>query len=160
MQVILKRDIENLGFQYEEINVKPGYARNYLIPQGYADLATPSAKKQLQEILKQRVRKEASLLKQAQQMAEQLQNVQLKIVVKAGSGGKLFGSVNNQTLSQALTEEGIPLEKKFILIPGNSVKVLGKHQAKVRLHRQLEVALPFELVTLQEPKNQESKNKN
>ncbi|WP_103326741.1 50S ribosomal protein L9 [Bacteroidetes bacterium endosymbiont of Geopemphigus sp.] len=152
MQIILKKDIENLGFQYEEINVKPGYARNYLIPQGYVDLATPSAKKQLQEILKQRAKKEASLLKQAQQMAEQFQSVRLQIVVKAGSGGKLFGSVNNQTLSQALMEQGIPLEKKFILIPGNSVKVLGKHQAKVRLHRQLEVALPFELVTAEEPK--------
>lgn len=151
MQVILKKDIENLGFQYEEINVKPGYARNYLIPKGYAELATPSAKKQLQEILKQRVKKESALLEKAEQLAEQLQNIQLKIIVKAGSAGKLFGSVNNQKISESLMEKGLQIDKKFILIPGNNLKELGKHQVRIRLHRQLEVSFSFELTTKEEP---------
>lgn len=143
MQVILKTDLEKVGFQYEEIKVKPGFARNYLIPKGYAEYATFSKKKQLQEILRQRSKKEEFLLKKAQETVNQLKSIQIKISVKSGEKGKIFGSVNNQAISEALKEKHIHIEKKFIIIPGNNIKKLGKHKVKIHLHRKLEVELPL-----------------
>ncbi|AGC67010.1 50S ribosomal protein L9 [Candidatus Uzinura diaspidicola str. ASNER] len=146
MQVILKTDIEKIGFQYEEIKVKPGFARNYLIPKGYAVLATTSEKKQLQETLRQRSKKEEVLLKKAKETVNSLKSINIKISVKAGEKGKIFGSVNNQVISEALKEKHIHIEKKFIIIPGNNIKKLGKHKVKIFLHRRLELEFPFELV--------------
>ena len=146
MQVILKTDIENIGFQYEEIKVKPGFARNYLIPKGYAVSATISEKKQLQEILRQRSKKEEFLLKKAKETVNLLKSIKIKISVKSGEKGKIFGSVNNQAISEALKEKNIHIEKKFIIIPGNNIKKLGKHKVKIYLHRKLEIEFPFELV--------------
>ncbi|XCI74700.1 MAG: 50S ribosomal protein L9 [Flavobacteriales bacterium] len=146
MRIILKRDAEGLGFKYDELNVKPGYARNYLIPQGYAITASPSALKELNEVLKQRAKKEESLINQAKQTAERLNTLNLKISTKAGRGDKLFGSVHNQDLTEALAKEGIQIDKKFIRIVGNTIKTTGKYQASIRLHRQLEVQFFFEVI--------------
>ncbi|AER40394.1 MAG: 50S ribosomal protein L9 [Flavobacteriales bacterium] len=147
MKVILKKDVENLGFQYEELDVKPGYARNYLIPKGYAVLALPGTVKNIREILKHRHRKESFLMDKSKEIEKKLKQLTIKIKAKVGKGGKLFGSINNQEVMKALNEKGIHIEKKFIRIPGNKViKTIGKHQASIRLHRQRELLLNFEVL--------------
>ena len=146
MELILKKDVENLGFKDDIVTVKNGYGRNYLIPYGYAVLATPSAKKVLAETLKQRAYKEASMVKKAQETAEALKSLELKIAAKTGEGDKLFGSVSNANLAEVLAEAGHEIDKKFISIGGGLVKRLGKYSAKVRLHRDVIVDLPFEVV--------------
>ncbi len=146
MELILKKDVANLGFADDIVTVKNGFGRNFLIPQGMAILATPSAKKVLQETLKQRAYKEASIIKEAQKFAEELKGLELKITAKAGEGDKLFGSVSNANLAEAIGSSGHEIEKKFIEIAGGSVKRTGKYNAKVRLHRDLIIDLPFEVV--------------
>lgn len=147
MKIILKKDVENLGFQYDELNVKPGYARNYLIPKGYAILALPGEVKNIQEILKQRSKKESFFIEKSKEIEKKLKQLTIKITAKVGKGGKLFGSINNQELMKALHKEGISIEKKFIRIPGNRViKTIGKHQAYIRLHRQWELTINFEVI--------------
>lgn len=146
MELILKKDVENLGFADDIVTVKNGYGRNYLIPQGYAVLATSSAKKVLAENLKQRAFKEQKLVDDANKLAETLGALEIKILAKAGSGDKLFGSVNNINVAEALEKEGHAVEKKFISVAGGNVKRAGKYTAKVRLHRQVVVDLPFEVI--------------
>lgn len=146
MELILKQDVANLGFKDDIVSVKNGYGRNYLIPQGHAILATSSAKKVLAETLKQRAFKEQNVVKNANKVAEALKALELKITAKTGEGDKLFGSVGNADLVEALAAEGHELEKKFITIAGGLVKRLGKYDAKVRLHRDVIVELPFEVV--------------
>ena len=152
MEVILKKDVENLGFADDMVTVKNGYGRNYLIPQGYAILATPSAKKVLAEKIKQRAFKEKHVIDEANKLAEQLKALQVKIAAKVGAGDKLFGSINNQNLAEALAKEGFEIEKKFITVVGGSVKRIGKYDAKVRLHREVIVALPFEITPIRDEK--------
>lgn len=146
MELILKQDVANLGFKDDIVTVKNGYGRNYLIPQGYAILATDSAKKVLAETLKQRAFKEQSIVEEANKMAEAIKALELKISAKTGEGDKLFGSVGSTDLAEALAAEGHELEKKFISIAGGLVKRLGKYDATVRLHRDVIVDLPFEVV--------------
>ncbi|BAR92054.1 50S ribosomal protein L9 [Blattabacterium cuenoti] len=148
MKILLKKDIENLGFQYDELDVKPGYARNYLIPKGYAVLALPGTIKNTREILNQRSKKESFLIEQSKEIENKLRKLIIKIPVKVGKGGKLFGSINNQYLMKVLNKEEIFIDKKFIRIPGNKViKTIGKHQARIRLHRNLEFTLNFEVLS-------------
>jgi large subunit ribosomal protein L9 len=146
MELILKQDVANLGFKDDVVTVKNGYGRNYLIPQGYAVLDTESAKKVLAENLKQRAYKEQSLVKEANKIAEAIKALEMKITAKTGEGDKLFGSVGSADVAAALAAEGHELEKKFITIAGGLVKRLGKYDAKVRLHRDVVVDLPFEVV--------------
>ena len=146
MELILKQDVANLGFKDDIVSVKNGYGRNYLIPQGQAILATSSAKKVLAETLKQKAFKEQNVVKNANKVAEAIKALELKITAKTGEGDKLFGSVGNADLVEALAAEGHELEKKFITIAGGLVKRLGKYDAKVRLHRDVIVELPFEVV--------------
>jgi len=146
MELILKQDVANLGFKDDLVSVKNGYGRNYLIPHGYAMLATSSAKKVLAETLKQRAHKEESVVKEANKTAEALKALELKIATKVGEGDKLFGSISNANISEALGNEGHELEKKFITIAGGLVKRTGKYNAKVRLHRDVIVDLPFEVI--------------
>jgi len=145
MEVILKKDVENLGFKDDLVEVKNGYARNYLIPQGSAVLATVSAKKVLEETLRQRAHRDEKLIKDAKKVAKALEEVSIKIISKTGDGTKLFGSVNNADISEALEKQGQNIEKKFIKIDGNTVKRIGKYVAHIRLHRALIVDLPFEV---------------
>ena len=146
MELILKQDVENLGFKDDVVTVKNGYGRNYLIPHGYAALATSSAKKVLAENVKQRAFKEAKLIEDANAIAETIKGLEIKIASKVGSGDKLFGSVNNINVSDALEKAGHTIDKKFISVTGGNVKRLGKYAAKVRLHRDVHVELPFEIV--------------
>jgi large subunit ribosomal protein L9 len=146
MELILKQDVENLGFKDDIVTVKNGYGRNYLIPQGYAVLATASAKKVLAENLKQRAYKEAKIVEEAKAVATALQALEIKIAAKAGAGDKLFGSVSNIDLADALQKEGHTIDKKYINVIGGSVKRLGKYNAVIRLHRDVTVDLPFEVI--------------
>ncbi|WP_242131764.1 50S ribosomal protein L9 [Aestuariivivens marinum] len=146
MELILKQDVENLGFKDDVVTVKSGYGRNYLIPQGHAILATPSAKKVLAENLKQRAYKEKKIVDDANKTAEALKALEIKITSKVGAGDKLFGSVNNIDVANALEKEGHEIDKKFINVIGGNVKRLGKYTAIVRLHREVTVELPFEVI--------------
>ena len=152
MEIILLKDVENLGFIDDIVSVKNGYGRNYLIPQGYAVLATPSAKKVLAEKLKQRAFKEKHIVDEAQKLAEQLKALQVKIPAKVGAGDKLFGSINNQNLAETLAKEGFEIDKKYIQVIGGNVKRIGKYNAKVRLHRDVIVDLEFEVTPIRDEK--------
>ena len=146
MELILKKDVENLGFKDDVVTVKNGYGRNYLIPQGAAILATPSAKKVLAENLKQRAFKEQKLVDDANKLSEALKALEVKIASKSGSGGKLFGSINNTNIAEAIQKAGHSIEKKFITVAGGNIKRTGKYTAKVRLHRSVIIDFPFEVV--------------
>jgi large subunit ribosomal protein L9 len=146
MELILKQDVENLGFKDDVVTVKNGYGRNFLIPQGQAILATISAKKVLAENLKQRAFKEKKIVDDANKIAEALKALEIKIASKVGTGDKLFGSVNNIDLADALEKEGQSIDKKFITVAGGNVKRLGKYTAVVRLHREVSVDLEFEVI--------------
>lgn len=143
MDIILKQDVQKLGFKDDVVSVKPGFGRNYLIPQGFAILATPSARKVLAENLKQRAHKEAKLVADANKIADTLKALEIKITVKAG-GEKLFGSVTNADIAAALESNGQSIDRKFIT--SGTIKRLGKYVANVRLHRDVIVELPYEIV--------------
>jgi len=146
MELILKQDVENLGFKDDIVTVKNGYGRNYLIPQGYAIMATLSAKKVLAETLKQRAFKEKKVIDEANKLAEAIKALEIKIATKVGAGDKLFGSVTNIDLANALQNEGHTVEKKYITILGGTVKRLGKYDAVIRLHREVTVEIIFEVI--------------
>jgi large subunit ribosomal protein L9 len=146
MEIILKQDIQNLGYKDDIITVKDGYARNYLIPNGFAINATASAKKVHAENLKQRAHKEEQIKNEAQAVAEKLEGVSLSIGAKASSKGKIFGSVNTIQLAEALKEKGFDIERKMISIKEELIKEVGKYTAKVRLHKEVQIEVPFEIV--------------
>jgi large subunit ribosomal protein L9 len=143
MEVILKNDVQNLGFKDDIVTVKAGYGRNFLIPQGHAQMATPSAKKVLAENLKQRAHKEAKVISDAQALADVLKGLEIKISAKAG-GEKLFGSITNIDIAEALAAAGQNIDRKFIT--SGIVKRTGKYNASVRLHRDVVIDLPYEIV--------------
>ena len=150
MELILKQDVQDLGFKDDIVTVKPGYGRNFLIPQGQAVLATASAKKVLAENLKQRAFKEKKIIEDAQKVAEAIKTLELKITAKAtegaSAGDKLFGSVTKLDLVEAFEKEGHTIDKKFITITGGNIKRLGQYNAIIRLHREVTVELPFEVI--------------
>jgi large subunit ribosomal protein L9 len=146
MELILKHDVEGLGFKDDVVTVKNGYGRNFLIPGGKAILATISSKKVLAENLKQRAFKEKKIVDEAQATATALKALEIKIAAKVGAGDKLFGSVNNIDLAEALAKAGQSIDKKFINVTGGNVKRLGKYTAVIRLHRDVTVELPFEII--------------
>lgn len=146
MELILKQDVENLGFKDDLVTVKNGYGRNYLIPQGMAAMATPSAKKVLAENLRQRAHKEKKVVDSANKTAEALKSMEMKISAKTGAGDKLFGSVTSMDLADALKKDGHDIDKKFISIQGGAVKRTGPYNAQIRLHREVIVDFPFEVV--------------
>lgn len=149
MELILKKDVENLGFKDDLVSVKNGYGRNYLIPQGMAVLATPSAKKVLAEDLRQRAHKEKQAIEAAEKTAESLKALEIKIPAKVGEADKLFGSVTNADLAAALEKEGHDIEKKYISIKGGAIKRAGPYEAEIRLHREVQVEFAFEVVAEQ-----------
>jgi len=147
MEIILKKDVENLGLEFDTVNVKPGYARNFLIPQGYALLATPKNKAALEATLEARKEEEAKLIAAATAIIEKLKATTISISAKAGAGDKIFGSINNATLAEELAKAGVEVDKKYIKIPGNTIKRTGKFSAKVRPHRNVEYDYEFEVVS-------------
>ena len=146
MEIILLQDVTNLGSKDDVLVVKNGYGRNYLIPQKLAILATTSSKKVLSENLKQRAHKEAKLKEEALKQAEILKNITIVIGAKTSSTGKIFGSVNNIQVAEALKEKGFEVDRKQISIKEDSIKEIGKHTAKVKFHREVVVELEFEVV--------------
>jgi large subunit ribosomal protein L9 len=146
MELILKEDVQNLGFKDDIVNVKNGYGRNFLIPQGKAVIATTSAKKVLAENLKQRAFKEQKLVDDATKLGKALEALDLKIPSKVGSGDKLFGSIGSQDISDIFAKEAHEIDKKLISLPGKTIKRLGSYEATVRLHRDVIVQIPFEII--------------
>ena len=146
MELILKKDVENLGFTDDIVIVKNGYGRNFLLPQGLAVLATPSTKKVLAETLKQRAFKEKKIIEDAQKEADKLNGLEIKIASKSGEGNKLFGSVSNANLATALENNGVAIDKKYITIAGGLIKRTGQYDAKMRFHRDVVSNLSFEVV--------------
>ena len=147
MNVILKQDMPNLGHKDDIIAVKDGYARNYLIPKGYAINATAQNKKVHEEILRQRAHKEEQLKEAAMQLAEELKKVSLSIGAKTSTKGKIFGSVNTIQIAEALIEKGFEVERKNISIKDDLIKEIGSYSATVKLHKEVLVDIPFEIVS-------------
>ncbi|WP_297792189.1 50S ribosomal protein L9 [uncultured Eudoraea sp.] len=147
MELILKEDVQNLGFKDDLVKVKNGYGRNYLIPQGLAMLATPSAKKVLAENLRQKAHKEKEIVAAANETATALKDLQIKISAKVGAAEKLFGSITSIDVADALVKEGHEIDKKYISIKGGTIKRTGPYEAQIRLHRDVVVEFPFEVVS-------------
>lgn len=145
MKIILKDDVNTLGFKDDVVTVKDGYGRNYLIPQGKAVLATASAQKVLAENLKQRAHKLSQLKKDAEAIAAGMQGISLSVGVKASSTGKIFGSVSAIQIAEALAAAGFEVDRKTIVIK-EAVKEVGNYTATLRLHREVSVEIPFEVV--------------
>lgn len=146
MDVILKQDVDRLGAKNDIVNVKNGYARNYLIPQGFAIAATESARKVVAETLRQQSHKALKALEDAKVVGEKLAGLSLKIGAKAGESGKIFGSVNNIQLAEALAGAGHPIERKSIDLGTEVIRDLGSYTAKVKLHKEVVVEVKFEVV--------------
>ena len=146
MEIILKKDVEGVGFKDDIVSVKNGFGRNFLIPNGSAILATPSAKKVLAENIKQQVVKDKKVIDDANKLAKKINGLEIKIKAKVGEGVKLFGSVNNINVQKELAESGVEIDKKSIMISGNNIKQTGKYTAKIRLHREVIFDFPFEVV--------------
>lgn len=145
MEIILKEDILNLGYKNDIVNVKPGYARNYLIPMGKAVIASPSAKKMLAEDLKQRAHKLEKIRKEAEAAAAKLEGVSLTIATKVSATGTIFGSVTNIQIAEELAKLGHEVDRKIIVVKDN-VKEVGNYKAIVKLHKEVSVEIPFEVV--------------
>ena len=146
MEVILKQDVQGLGYKNDLLTVKDGYARNFLIPKGLAIIATETNKKVLAEVVKQKAHKEEKILKEAEELAKGLEALKVKIAAKAGTSGKIFGSVNDIQIANALKEvHNFDIDRKDIQVDGESIKELGEYTAKIKLHKEVEVALKFEV---------------
>ncbi len=145
MQVILKEDILNLGYKDDIVSVKDGYGRNYLIPQGKAVIASESARKELAENLKQRAHKIAKIKQDAQDLAAKIEGISLTIATKASATGKIYGSVTNIQIAEALAKLGHEIDRKIIVVK-EAVKEIGSYKAVVKLHKEVNVEIPFEVV--------------
>ncbi|MFM7301238.1 MAG: 50S ribosomal protein L9 [Crocinitomicaceae bacterium] len=146
MEVILKKNVDKLGYANDVVTVKPGYGRNFLIPQGYAVLATPSAKKAHEEVMRQKSHKEAKLVAEAQEIATKLASVSISIATKAGENGKIFGSVNTVQLAEALRKEGFDIDRKSLKIKDEPIKEVGTFEAEANLFKGVKQAFKFEVV--------------
>jgi len=148
MEVILTQDINTLGYKNDVIKVKNGYGRNYLIPKGLALEATETNRKIVAENQKQRAFKEEKIKKEAQKIADALQNITLKIGAKAGTSGKIFGSVNAIQISEAILKQyNYDIDRRKIMVDGESIKELGTYTAKVNLHKEVKLDVKFEVVS-------------
>jgi large subunit ribosomal protein L9 len=146
MDVILKQDVDRLGAKNDIVTVKNGYARNYLIPQGFATAATESARKVVAETLRQQSHKALKALDDAKAFGEKIAGISLKIGAKAGESGKIFGSVNNIQLAEAMSKAGHPVDRKNIDLGAEVIRDLGTYTAKVKLHKEVIVDISFEVV--------------
>lgn len=146
MQSILTTDVEKLGDKHDVVNVKPGFGRNYLIPQGFAVPASDTNLRVLKELMRQEEARENKKLNEYKEIASQIEELNLKIGAKSGTSGKIFGSVTNVQIANALKEQaGIDVERKKIKLP-DEVKELGEYTAQIELHKQVIAPLKFEVV--------------
>ena len=143
MEVILIKDVENLGYANDIVNVKPGYANNYLIPQGFAKAATASAKKVLAENLRQRAHKDAQILADAQALAEKIANLPLTFTVKAEEG-KIFGAITSTDIAEALLAKDVTVDRKNVTV--DAIKTVGEYEASVKLHREVKATIKLSVV--------------
>ncbi len=147
MEVILKQDVANLGFADDLVKVKDGYARNYLIPQGYAELATPAKKKMLAETIKQRAFKAEKIRKEAEFLAGKIEGLEVNVPANPSEAGTLFGSVNNIMVADALkAQHDIEIDRHKITINEDRIKELGQYTAQVNLHCDFKVELKINVV--------------
>ncbi len=146
MEIILKKDVANLGHADDIVNVKNGYALNYLIPQGFAILATPSAKKVLAENIRQRAHKEAKFRADAEALAAKLAEITVKVSAKVSESGKIYGSVTTIQIAEALAAAGVEVDKKDITILADSVKETGVYEASVKCYKDIKGTFKFEVV--------------
>lgn len=148
MEIILKQDVNHVGYKDEIVTVKDGYANNFLLPQGLAIIATASAKKVLAENIKQRAKKEEKIREEATASAAKLSAIAgLKIATKAGENGKIYGSVNSIQLSDAIKEQfDIDVDRKKIAIKGDTIKELGKYSAVVNVYKDIKAEFEFDVV--------------
>ena len=142
MKIILKKEVTNLGEAGDVVEVKAGYAQNYLIPQGFATVATPSALKQLEETKRQRAHKEAKLVADAEALAAKIEAAPVKVAVKVSESGKIYGSVTTAQIEEALKGLGIDVDKKNISIP-DDIKALGEYEGAVKCYKAIKAALKF-----------------
>ena len=147
MEIILKKDFANLGFTDDIVEVKNGYAQNFLIPQGYAIAATESAKKVHAENRRQRAHKEEKLKNEALVLAEKLEKKKIKIGAKTSTKGTIFGSVNTIQIAEAINKKGFEIDRKMITIKEDSIKEVGSYTAVISLYRGVKVELPFEVIS-------------
>lgn len=146
MEVILKQDVLNVGYTNDKLNVKPGYARNYLIPKGLAILATESNKKILAEDLKQKAHKAEKIKMSAEELARSLKDITVKIGAKAAESGRIFGSVNALQIAQALKDQfNFDVDRKKIHVDQEHIKELGNYKAKINLHKEIQIEINFEV---------------
>jgi len=145
MEIILKQDVNNLGSKGDIVIVKDGYARNFLIPKKLATMATVSAKKMLAEDIKQRAHKEAKIKAEAEKIAARMNGIKLVIGAKTSSTGKIFGSVNTIQIAEALKAQGFEVDRKNIRLQEEQIKEVGTYQAKIKLHKDIYVAIDFDV---------------
>ena len=147
MEIILKKNVDKLGYANEIVNVKPGYGRNFLIPQGYAILATASAKKAHTEIMRQKSHKESKMLAEAQELAAKIADLTITISTKAGENGKIFGSVNTVQLADALRALGFDIDRKSLKIKDEPIREIGTYEVEANLYKGVKQAFKFEVVS-------------
>ena len=145
MKIILKKEVANLGEAGDLVEVKSGYALNYLIPQGFASLGTKSAIKQYEETQRQRAHKEAKLVADAEAVAAKIEATPVKVAVKVSESGKLYGAVTNAMVAEALTAAGVEVDKKNVTVP--EIKELGEFEGKVKVYRQIAATVKVEVVS-------------
>lgn len=146
MELILKKNVDKLGYKDDVVTVKPGYGRNFLIPQGYAILATPSTIRAHEEMLKQRSHKETKIKEEAQALAAKLDGLTVTIGAKVGENGKIFGSVNTIQLADALKKMDIDIDRKSLKIKDEPIKDAGTYEAEANLHKEVKQVFHFEVV--------------
>ena len=144
MEIILKEDIQSLGYKNDIITVKAGYGRNYLIPTGKAVIASPAAKKVLAEELRQRAHKLAKVKEEAEELVAKLATVSLTIATKVSATGTIYGSVSNVQIADELEKLGYKLDRKLIVV--KDVKEIGSYKAIIKLHKEVSVEIPFEVI--------------
>ena len=145
MEIILLQDVNKLGQKNDLVNVKAGYGRNFLIPNGYAVAATHSAKKMHAENLRQRAHKEEKIKAEAQELATKISDIKIIVGAKTSSSGKIFGSVNTIQIAEALKEKGFEIDRKSISLPEDQIKEVGNYKAVIKLHRDIKVEIDFEI---------------
>ncbi len=145
MKIILKKEVIGLGEAGDIVNVKTGYALNYLVPQGFATVGTPSAIKQHEETLRQRAHKEAKLVADAQALAAKAAAVEIKIAAKVGDNGKLYGGITTAQVADILSKAGVEVEKRNITLP--EIKAVGEYEATVKIYKGVTADLKIEVVS-------------